>query len=71
MVDYGKAVAELEAVIARRKAALAKFRAGGEKRGTVDERRLVKLLKQAQRRKFKLLRDKKRHEGKKEEAAAT
>jgi hypothetical protein len=84
MVDYEKAVAELDGTIARRKAALARFRAGGDlpaapdssaaqagKRGTVDERRLVKLLKQVQRRKFKLVKDRRRREGKKEEAAAT
>ncbi len=66
MVDYEKAVAEEDTKIARRKAALQKLKAGGEKPGMLSERRLRKLAKQTQRRKAKLLKDQKRRSGEKD-----
>lgn len=54
-----KAIELLTRAINRRKAALERLKKG-EKPGTIDERRLRKLLKQAQRRKRKLLLDRAR-----------
>jgi hypothetical protein len=65
-MDYAKLIAKQDELIAKRKGALGKKRAGaGEeggavKTGVLDERELKKLLKQAQRRKAKLVRDQKR-----------
>jgi hypothetical protein len=67
MIDYDKAVADLDQEISRRKAALGRLKAGGERPGTVGERRLRKLLKEAQRRRARLLKDRARREGKKPE----
>ncbi len=71
MTDYEKAVAELDGTIARRKAALAKLKAGGDRPAIVDERRLRRLVKQVQRRKAKLLKDRKRRSGMQGEAEKT
>ncbi len=58
-----KKLEKLSGAVDRRKAALGKLRGGGEKAGAVGERRLVKLLKQAQRRAKKLLADQARRAG--------
>jgi hypothetical protein len=54
----------------RRKTAMSKLKKG-EKPGTIDERRLRKLLKQAQRRKKKLTVDQARRQKPATEGAAT
>jgi hypothetical protein len=73
MTDETKdaAIDALSRAVNRRKTAMQKLKKG-EKPGTIEERRLRKLLKQAQRRKRKALTDKARREKPKgEEAAAT
>jgi len=62
-VAEGKDVEALSRAINRRKAALQRLKKG-ERPGIVSERYLRKLLKQAQRRKRKLLLDKARRAGK-------
>ena len=66
MPNYEKEIAVQDELIARRKKALARRRdKTGQKPGTLSERQLKKLIKQAQRRKAKLARDRDRRAGKK------
>ena len=78
MTDYEKEIAVQDERIARRKRALARKRDTegappgentGEKTGLLDERGLRRLLKQAQRRRAKLVRDRDRRA--KEQKATT
>ena len=66
MIDYEKALAVQDERITRRRRALArKKEKAGEKSGILSESELRKLVKQATRRKAKLVRDRDRRAGKK------
>ena len=70
MIDYEKALAVQDDLITRRRRALARKtdrekESPGEKSGILSERELRKLVKQAARRKAKLVRDRDRRAGKK------
>ena len=70
MIDYEKQMAVQDELITRRKRARAtKREETGQKAGLLSERELKKLIRQAQRRKAKLVRDRARrgNKGKKKE----
>ena len=65
MIDYEKQIAVQDELIARRRKALArKNEKTGQKSGALSERELKKLLKQAQRRRAKIVKDRERRAGK-------
>ncbi len=61
MIDFEKQIAAQDELIARRKKALVRKKENaGERAGILSERELRKLLKQAQRRRARLVRDRDR-----------